>query len=186
MNHRVTPPLLFVTSNPGKVREFEAILGQPVEQLDIDLDEIQNLDVAEVVRHKALAAWHAVGRPVIVEDTGIAIPALGGLPGALVKWFVGTIGPAGIAAMVPAGADRTCIATTAVGVADESGVRIITGEVRGIVVPAPRGSDGFGWDPVFQPDGSDRTFAEMSRDEKNRFSMRRRALDTFRAEILGH
>ena len=105
--------IVFVSGNAGKAREVEAILGTPVERLPLDLPEIQALDVAEVVRHKALEAFAAAGRPVLVEDTGLYVDALGGLPGALVKWFLQTVGPAGICAMLPAGAPRGATARTA-------------------------------------------------------------------------
>ncbi len=77
--------LLFVTGNAGKAREVAAILGTAVERLDLELPEIQALDVAEVVRHKAATAFARAGRPVVVEDTGLYLDALGGLPGALVR-----------------------------------------------------------------------------------------------------
>ena len=88
--------LLVVSSNDGKVREIEAMLGSPVERVDLDIPEIQALDVEAVVRQKALVAYERVGRAVVVEDTGLALDALGGLPGALVRWFLETLGPGGI------------------------------------------------------------------------------------------
>ena len=63
---------------------------------------------------------------------------------------------------------------------DGERVDLFVGETRGVVVPEPRGGHGFGWDPVFQPDGSERTFAEMGPEEKMRFGMRRKALDALR------
>jgi non-canonical purine NTP pyrophosphatase (RdgB/HAM1 family) len=172
--------LLFVTSNAGKVREVEAILGFPVEQLAIDVPEIQALDVADVVREKARTAYAHAGRPVLVEDTGLYIDALNELPGAFVRWFLATIGPAGICALLPPGAERTATARTAVALCDGETVEVLTGETRGVIVPSPRGDNGFGWDPIFQPLGATATFAEMDRAEKNRYSMRRRALEQLR------
>ena len=177
--------LLFVSSNPGKVREVEAILGTPVEQLALDLPEIQALDVADVVRAKARAAFAEAGRPVVVEDTGLFIDALRGLPGALVRWFLVTIGPEGICALIPRGASRAALARSAVALCDGARVEVLIGETRGIIAVAPRGEGGFGWDPIFQPDGSSRTFAEMDQAEKNRYSMRRRALEQLRARLAG-
>lgn len=182
MNHplRLSQPPLFVSSNAGKAREVAAILGFPLERLEADIPEIQTLDVSEVVREKALAAFSLAGRPVLVEDTGLYITALQGLPGALVKWFLATVGPAGICAMLPADAPRAAIARTAVALHDGSDVTVLTGEVPGQIVTAPRGSRGFGWDPIFLPDGATGTFAELSQDDKNRFSMRRAALEQLR------
>lgn len=175
--------LLFVSSNAGKVREVEAILGFPIEQLALDLPEIQEIDVEAVVREKAKAAHAAAGRPVVVEDTGLFIDALNGLPGALGRWFLSTIGPAGICSLLPAGAGRGALAKTAVALCDGESVEILTGEVRGVIVPNPRGEGGFGWDSTFQPEGSPHTFAEMDQDEKNRYSMRRKALDQLKARL---
>ncbi len=172
--------IVFVSGNAGKAREVEAILGAPVERLPLDLPEIQALDVAEVVRHKAAAAFVAAGRPVLVEDTGLYVDALSGLPGALVKWFLQTIGPAGMCAMLPTDAPRGATARTAVALCDANGVEVFVGEVRGEIARAPAGIGGFGWDPIFRPDGASRTFAEMEQDEKNRHSMRRAALEHLR------
>lgn len=169
--------LLFVTSNRGKVREVEATLGRPVGQLAIDLPEIQALDVAEVARAKAEAAYAHAGWPVFVEDTGLAIDGLNGLPGALVRWFLATIGPAGICDLLRVGADRSATARTVIALRDRDGVRLFAGETRGAIALVPTGTGGFGWDAVFRPDGSPRTFAEMDADERARFSMRRRAFE---------
>lgn len=175
--------LLFVTSNAGKVREVEAILGAPVEQLDLDVPEIQTLDVEVVVRQKALAAFAAAGRPVLVEDTGLYLDALHGLPGALVRWFLATIGPEGICTLIPPGVDRGARARTALALCDGETVEVLTGEVPGLIVPGPRGEGGFGWDPIFQPIGTTRTFAEMDWEEKNVYSMRRKALEDLRTRL---
>ena len=177
---KLSQPPLFVSSNAGKVREVAAILGFALERLEADVPEIQALDVSEVVREKAMAAFALAGRPVLVEDTGLYITALEGLPGALVKWFLATVGPAGICEMLPVDAPRTAIARTAVALHDGSNVTVLTGEVTGQIVASPRGSQGFGWDPIFLPDGASGTFAELSLEEKNRFSMRRAALEQVR------
>ncbi|MFT4037655.1 MAG: non-canonical purine NTP pyrophosphatase [Thermomicrobiales bacterium] len=175
---------LFVSGNAGKAREVAAILGFTLERLEADVPEIQTLDVAEVVREKAQAAYALAGRPVLVEDTGLYLAALNGLPGALVKWFVSTVGPAGICAMLPPGAPRAAIARTAVALHDGDDVLVLTGEVPGQITLAPRGEHGFGWDPIFLPDGAPGTFAEMAQAEKNRYSMRRLALEQLRERLL--
>ena len=176
---------LFVTSNTGKVREVEAILGHPMEQLDVDLPEIQALDVAIVAREKAIAAHRLAGRPVFVEDTGLSIEVLGGLPGALVRWFLVTVGPAGICAMLPPGQHRRAVARTAIALCDETGVRLFVSETPGTITREPTGAGGFGWDAIFRPDGSDRTFAAMGQDERDRYSMRRRAIERLRDGLAG-
>lgn len=172
--------LLFVSGNAGKAAEVEVILGGPVDRLELDLPEIQALEVEEVVRQKALAAFERVGRPVVVEDTGLYVAALGGLPGALVRWFLAAVGPAGICAMIPAGAERAARAKTAVAWCDGERVEVFAGETGGTIAAAPRGENGFGWDPIFCPEGEERTFAEMGMEAKMVHSMRRRALERMR------
>lgn len=176
-------PLLFVSSNAGKVREVEAILGQPVEHVALDLPEIQALAVQEVVRAKVLTAFARVGRPVVVEDTGLYVDALRGLPGALVRWFLGTIGAAGICDLIPPEADRAAHARTAVAFCAGEEVEIFVGETAGTIALAPSGANGFGWDPIFRPLGAARTFAEMTMAEKMTSSMRRRALEQLRDRL---
>jgi XTP/dITP diphosphohydrolase len=177
-------PLLFVSSNAGKAREVEELLGLPVERLELDLPEIQALDVEEVVRQKALTAYQLAGRPVLVEDTGLFIAALGGLPGALVRWFLLTIGPAGISALIPPDAPRAAIARSAVALCAGEQVEIFIGETPGEISVHPTGQGGFGWDPIFCPAGSTRTFAEMDTVEKHHYSMRRKALEGVRERVL--
>ncbi len=177
---------VFVTGNSGKVREVEAILGQSVDRVDLDLPEIQAIDVAVVARNKAEAAFRAIGRPVFVEDTGLYLAGLNGLPGALVRWFLATIGPQGICDLIPAEGDRSVLARTAVAACDGDSVVVLIGETSGRLTRAPRGSGGFGWDAIFQPDGSDRTFAEMDQAERDRFSMRLRAIEQIRPWLDDH
>lgn len=175
--------LLFVSGNAGKAREIEAMLGTPIEQLALDLPEIQALAVDDVARHKAATAFERAGRPVVVEDTGLYVEALRGLPGALVRWFLATIGPAGICDLIPTGADRAARARTAVAYCDGGRLEIFAGETAGVIAPAPAGQGGFGWDPIFRPLGASRTFAEMTLAEKAGYSMRRKALDRLRERI---
>lgn len=174
---------MFVTSNPGKAREVESILRFEVPLLRFDAPEIQSLNVEDVVRAKAEAAYAYAGQSVLVEDTGLYLDALNGLPGALVRWFLGTVGAAGIANMIPPGASRAATARSAVALCDGETVAVYSGETRGVIVSQPRGDGGFGWDPIFQPDGSPRTFAEMDQAEKNHYSMRRLALEQLRTRL---
>jgi inosine/xanthosine triphosphate pyrophosphatase family protein len=70
----------FATSNANKFAEAKKILGDDLEQIDIDVDEIQSIDVVDVVEHKAKAAYAVAGEPVIVEDTGLYFEAWNNLP----------------------------------------------------------------------------------------------------------
>lgn len=180
MTEHARQTLLVVTGNPGKAREIGEITGWPVEAVEIDLPEIQSLDVAEVAAAKVQAAYERVGKPVVVDDTGMSLDALGGLPGALVAWFLDTIGPEGIWRLLEGHADRRASVVTCIGYHDGVDVHVFSGEVRGAVPIEMRGAGGFGYDPIFVPDGHDITYAEMSAEEKNTVSMRKIALERFR------
>ena len=175
--------VIFVTSNESKLREARGILGVELESVDLDLPEPQALDVAEVAAQKALAARAALRdppRPVLVEDSGIVFGAWNGLPGALTKWFLNSVGNEGLLRMLVAEEDRSARAVCAVAVSDAGGsVQVFVGEVEGFVAGAPRGSGGFGWDPIFVPEGERRTYAEMGPD-KDRVSHRARAFEAAR------
>lgn len=177
--------LVFATTNANKLREASRILGVDLRSAVLDLPEIQALDVAEVAAHKARAAHLELDRPVMVEDSGLVVAAWNGLPGALTKWFIGTVGPEGILEMLGAGTDRSARAVCAVAVAGlGEGVRVSTGEVAGSLALGARGASGFGWDPIFVPEGETRTYAEMG-DEKHAGSHRARALRAARDAFFG-
>ncbi len=88
--------LVFVTSNLGKLREAEAVLGRTLDHHGLDIEEIQSLDLEEVVRHKGAAAYQQLGIPVLVEDTALELAGLGGFPGPLIRWLLNSVGAAGI------------------------------------------------------------------------------------------
>src|SRR5690242_16126421 len=88
--------LTFVTSNPGKAKQLGQYLDVPVVQKAIDLIEIQSLDGAEIIEHKAREAYRLLRSPVLVEDASLQFLALGKLPGPLIKWFLEELGTAGL------------------------------------------------------------------------------------------
>ncbi len=167
--------LLFATSNANKLREASRILGRELSRCDLDIKEIQAIEVKDVVREKAREAYLIVKKPVLVEDTGLYIRKLDGFPGALIRWVLGAIGNEGICRLLKDGDDRRAYAETGLCLYDGKEFRTFFGRVDGRITSSPRGSSNFGWDPVFQPDGYGKTFAEMSADEKNAISMRARA-----------
>jgi non-canonical purine NTP pyrophosphatase (RdgB/HAM1 family) len=169
-------PLVFVTSRAEKADEA-ARLGFDIERLDLDLPEPQALDPSDIVEAKALAAYARLSRPVLVEDSGLAIRAWGGFPGALVKWVEKSAGVANLARMLDPFADRGATAICTIAYCDGGEIVTARGETPGTIARAPRGARGFGWDVIFVPEGSDRTFAEMAPEEKDRVSHRRRAWD---------
>jgi non-canonical purine NTP pyrophosphatase (RdgB/HAM1 family) len=174
-------PLTFITSSPQKLAEVERLLGRPLRQAALPLEEIQAIALEPVIAHKARQAYGLVGSPVLVEDTGLSFAAWNGLPGALVKWFLTALGPEGMCKLLRDETNRAATAATLFGYYDGALYRVFSGAVSGLVPQTPRGTAGFGWDAIFQPLGSTRTFAEMTPEEKDRFSMRRRAVDELRA-----
>ncbi|NTU66986.1 MAG: RdgB/HAM1 family non-canonical purine NTP pyrophosphatase [Candidatus Moranbacteria bacterium] len=168
--------ILLVTGNPRKADEVRAITGIDVSAENLDILEIQSLDVEEVAKAKALAAFKATGLPVIVDDTGMSIDSLNGLPGALVAWFLDNIGPEGILRMMSGESNRKASVSTCIAYADEDGVHAFVGNVDGKIADSMRGNNGFGYDSIFIPDGYDKTYAEMTAEEKNGISMRKIAL----------
>jgi len=170
---------LFVTSNPNKAREAAEILGMELKSVALDLQEPQSLDVAEVAADKVAAAREALndpGQPVIVEDSGLVVEAWNGLPGALTKWFLQSVGNEGLLRMLSAEENRSARAVCAVAVAVVDGsVRVFVGEVEGSIAPGPRGATGFGWDPIFVPEGCAKTYAQLGA-LKHKDSHRARAL----------
>ena len=177
---------LFVTSNHNKAREAAEILGVELRSIALDLPELQDLDVAQVAAAKAAAAREALGAPdspILVEDSGLAVEAWNGLPGALTKWFLASVGNEGLLRMISGEENRSARAVCAVAVAFADGSkRVSLGEVGGMIAPEPRGSGGFGWDPIFVPKGHSETYAELG-SRKHEDSHRARALKAAR-EVL--
>ncbi len=176
-------PEYFATGNQNKLREVNEILGRNLEQIAIELYEPQGLDVAAVIREKAEDAFHKTGKFVLVEDTALEFRAWNGLPGALIKWFLDTVGNEGLLKMLTDVEDRRAVAKTAVGFFDGNNAHVFVGEIEGTIADTIRGSGGFGWDPIFIPDGFDKSFAEMTSQEKNAVSMRSRALEKMKASF---
>jgi XTP/dITP diphosphohydrolase len=178
--------IALVTGNAGKAAEYAAMLGLEVTAAKAEVAEIQSLDVAEVAARKAADAYAQLGVPVLVDDSGLSVHAWNGLPGALVTWFLGTVGPEGILAMGAGLTDRGATVTTALGYATADGVRVFLGTADGSLAAEPRGTSGFGYDSIFVPDADSgrRTYAQMTSGEKNEVSHRRRAVDAMR-DALG-
>ena len=146
-----------------------------MESVSIDLPEIQSLDLVEILRAKAREAWRRVERPLVVEETGLSLGALGGFPGPLVKWMLDAVGPEGIAKAGLALGDPRVTAHCAVLYLGSAREVIGEGATQGRLVLPPRGENGFGWDPVFVPEGEQRTYGELSAVEKDRLGHRGRA-----------
>jgi non-canonical purine NTP pyrophosphatase (RdgB/HAM1 family) len=143
--------IAILTGNVGKAAEHAAMLGIDVTPAKAELTEVQSLDVVAVAARKAADAYAQLGQPVLVDDTGLAIHAWNGLPGALVAWFLDTVGLRGILDMAAGITDRRATATAALGYADATGVRVFHGIVDGTLATELRGTSGFGYDPRLHP-----------------------------------
>jgi len=173
----------FVSGNKNKVEEVQTILGSSFPHdlvcTPIDLPEYQG-EPDKVSLEKCKKAFEAVKGPVIVEDTCLCFNALGGLPGPYIKWFLDKLGPAGLKQMLEGFEDKSGYALCTFAYYDGTGEPILfRGKTEGVIVD-PRGPNTFGWDPCFQPTGFNQTYAEMTKDQKNKISHRFKALDALR------
>lgn len=175
----------FLSGNPHKLREAQAILGRvdiDVIPLSVKIEELQTDDTDHLVRDKVLRAFAKVGRPLFVEHTGLYVASLNGLPGGLTQVFWDTLEADRFSDLLGKAPDPSVTARTVIGYCDGRTVELFRGEVHGRVADSPRGNRDFQWDCVFIPDGSAYTFAEMG-DKKHEISMRRKALDEFAAAL---
>jgi non-canonical purine NTP pyrophosphatase (RdgB/HAM1 family) len=176
--------LTFITGNARKAEEAEAILGMLVLQRKVDLPEVQSLDPHEVMRAKLEAARTLGIVPCIVEDSSLTFESLGNkLPGTFIKWFEEALGIDALAALAMRAEDARATSSTIVGYLDEAGnMAFFDGSIEGTMV-TPRGDKDFGYGPAFLPNGSDRTFGEMEREEKHAISSRAIAFKKLRSHI---
>lgn len=173
--------LAFITSNPGKVEEakkyFEP-LGVEVYQLKIEYPEIQADTLEEVAEYGVRWLSDRVGDPFFLDDSGLFVDALKGFPGVYSAYVYKTIGYWGILRLLEEESNRKAYFKSVVAYWDGK-IHIFTGRVDGEITTEPRGDRGFGFDPIFKPEGFDKTFAEMTTEEKNKISHRGRALQAF-------
>ncbi|MFA5405940.1 MAG: non-canonical purine NTP pyrophosphatase [Candidatus Nanoarchaeia archaeon] len=168
--------IYFITGNKDKFEEASALIPD-LKQLDIDLPEIQEMDSKMIIEAKLSEALKHYSGEFIVDDTSVYLDCLNGLPGPLIKWFLKALGRQGIYDLCNKLGNYQATAKTIVGYTDGKDIKFFEGELSGIVVP-PVG-DHFGWDPIFKPDGYDKTLSLMSVDERNKIKMRGQALRKF-------
>ena len=176
--------IYLITSNEGKVREFQSLISE-VKNFQLELDEIQSLDPTEIIENKLRSAANKLNDKniafdyILVEDTSLFIDTFNGLPGPFIKFFLKSIGNEGLSKLTNLYSDNVrASAKTYIGLIDSNGnSHFFEGEIKGKISNEPRGDNGFGWDKIFIPNGSNKTFAEMSTDEKNNSSMRRIAIE---------
>lgn len=178
---------LLCTGNPGKAAELRALLPPGITLVTLteaglptDLPETGETLEANALQ-KARFAFERTGLPCIADDTGLEVDALNGAPGVYSARFAGeakdpAANTAKLLRMLEGQAVCTARFRTVIALVGPEGEEVHEGEVRGTIIPTPRGTGGFGYDPVFVPEGADRTFAEMDATEKNAISHRGRAV----------
>lgn len=180
------PRLVIASKNEDKIAEIELVLaetalaGEIVRGLDWpDVDET-GATLEENALLKAHAVVTATGLPVVADDTGLEVDALGGAPGVHTARFAGDNATyadnvAKMLKVMSGQTDRRARFRTVVALVFPDGVEVVAeGAVEGVITEQPRGSTGFGYDPVFEVDG--KTFAEMGLADKSELSHRARAL----------
>ena len=169
----------FATSNPYKVSESNVVgelFGIEFTQVMGNYPEIRDEDVANVAREGAKHVFNRVGERIIVEDTGLFINELNGFPGSFSSFVFHKIGNRGIIKLLDGFTDRSARFISAIGYCDKNGIRVFEGVAEGTITLESRGSEGFGYDPIFVPKGNELTFAEDP-ELKNLVSHRRMAFE---------
>ncbi len=171
--------IYFVTGNSNKVTQARRVIPE-LEQLDINLEEIQDDDPHKIISAKLQEAIKTGHSPVVVEDTSLYFDCLEGkLPGPFIKWFE-KLGLEKMYQIALAQGNYTARAQVIVGYHDGQEMNFFESFLlEGNLVP-PRGDRGFGWDPIFLPNGSEKTLAEMAPEEKAAISMRNDAFTKLR------
>jgi XTP/dITP diphosphohydrolase len=190
--HRV---VFFATGNINKFNEARSILsrhGIAVGMLKLKGDEIQSESLKEIAKKSALNAYRLCGLPIFVEDAGLFIDSLSGFPGPYAAYVYHTIRNDGILTLMENTKDRHAKFQSVIAYCDGQNPcnpLFFDGESKGIITLTKRieqGKSGFGFDPIFQPDGSAKTFAEMTIEEKNRYSHRAAAIGKFAEWYKNH
>jgi len=190
------PTLVFATNNQHKIDEAQDIVKGKLKLIslkeagvDIDVDETETTFRGNALL-KAQAVWELTGLPCVADDSGLCVEALGGEPGVYSSRYAGEAGNhtknnEKLLKEMEGKSDRRAFFTTVLCLVGLDDTPIyIEGRVNGVILREIQGRDGFGYDPLFCPDGDNRSFAEMSAAEKNAMSHRGRAFQSL-MEYLG-
>lgn len=180
--------LVFATNNAHKLEEIRAILGDKVEILSLN-DINCHADIPETAdtlegnaELKAAYIYTNYGLDCFADDTGLEVEALNGAPGIYSARYAGGEGHDSEANMkkllteMAGKTNRNAQFRTAICLIEKGNKHLFEGIVKGRIIEAKRGNSGFGYDPVFIPEGYNETFAEMGNAEKNKISHRARAV----------
>jgi XTP/dITP diphosphohydrolase len=163
----------FITSNSHKYQEVRKMTSLPIFQTPLEYPEIQ-ADTLEAVALYGIEYCHdRVREPCFLEDSGLFIHALSGFPGPYSRYVFETLGCDGILKLLSE--ERKAHFESVIAYADESDTKLFIGRVDGRISRTKKGEKGFGFDPIFIPEGEKRTFALMTLQEKNLYSHRGKA-----------
>lgn len=154
----------FITGNRSKADYLARYLEHEVDHVKLDLDEIQSLDLETIVEHKVRQAYDQIKKPVLVDDVSLEFAALGRLPGPFIKWFLGELDMMTLISLLD-GKDKTATGRCCLGFYDGQQMKIIQGSISGKIADKPAGSNGFGWDKIFIPDGYNVTRAQLNDED---------------------
>jgi len=186
--------IILASGNKGKIREAQEILEEykiiPMNETAIDIDVEEDQDTFECnAKKKAEEIAKALkGKICIADDSGIEIEYLNGFPGVYTKrWHAGTDRERNLAIIeklkgIPK-EKRKIKFVTAMAISDGKNTITTTCDIVGYVSESPRGENGFGFDEIFELE-SGKTLAEISQEEKNQISARRKALEVLKIEVL--
>lgn len=167
-----------VTHNPGKVKEYQSALGEyglEMVHVNREYDEVQTPYLEEVV-DKGIKQLSKEGlTDFMIDDSGLFVNALKGFPGVYSAYGQKTIGNKGILKLMEGVEDRSAVFKCCIGCRIGDQTVIVTGNCPGYITNEERGTEGFGYDPIFTPNGS-LSFAEIPLEEKNVISHRGVAL----------
>lgn len=180
--------VFFATGNINKFNEACSILskhGIATGMLKLKGDEIQSESLKDIAKASVINAHQRSHLPIFVEDAGLFIDALSGFPGPYAAYIYKTIHNSGILKLMEDSTDRQAVFQSVIVYCDEETScepECFCGESKGKITLVERkgqGKSGFGFDPIFQPAGSEKTFAEMTIEEKNGYSHRANAIRKF-------
>jgi len=177
--------LSVITSNPGKVKEYQRYfdeLGVEMVHVRMPYDEVQTSELEEVVGKGMEDLKRRGASDFIIDDSGLFINALMGFPGVWSAYVQKTIGNDGILKLMDGVTDRSAVFKCCIGCNVGGRDIIVTGACDGVMLNEGRGTEGFGYDPIFSHDGK-RSFAEVPLDEKNMVSHRGNAVGLLIEEL---
>ncbi len=168
--------IYFVTTNKGKWKEFQEAIGNyEIERVDMTYPEMQADSLQEVTRYGLHYLAKKIGGAFIIEDSGLFIHALNGFPGVFSSYVFKSIGNKGILNLMEGIKERKAFFHSMIALYDEK-MHFFEGVCEGEIAPEGRGKEGFGYDPIFIPEGGEKTFGEMETKEKNEYSHRGKAI----------